>query len=202
MENSMKLKTMLLALVLLLAASLSAIAHQRQTQSPASASTVTPSTISAQQQASRDAVREKLRALLETAGPKINVSFRQSDKEPYNFVGVMKTGLKITDALEIVISVSTQETIHFRIFPHYKDVYLNVDKARSGEGLMRQMLRLSNQNFLFWGADDSGDIFAGYNFTLESGFPEASIRVVLNSIAKLDEFVGQMRPSIDGSTAP
>jgi hypothetical protein len=202
MENSMKLKTMLLALVLLLAASLSAIAHQRQTQSPATASTVKPSTTSAQQQASRDAVREKLHALLETAGPTINVSFRQSDKEPYNFVGVMKTGLKNASALEIVISVSAQDTIHFRIFPHYKDSYVNVDKAASGVGLMRQMVRFSDQNFLFWGMDGSSDIFAGYNFTLESGFPDVAINIVLRSIANVDTFIGQMRPSIDGSTAP
>ena len=167
-----------------------------------SAAPVRPQTAPTTQQAStRDANREKLRAVFETAGPKINVSFRQSDKQPYNFVGVMKTGLKNADALEIVISVSAEETIHFRIFPHYSGAYLNIDKVRSGEALMRQMVRFSDQNFLFWGADGSGDIFAGYNFTLESGFPEASIRVVLNSISKLDAFVGQMRPSIDGSAA-
>ena len=172
---------------------------QHGTESAAPTRSQTPPTT--QQTNTRDANREKLRALFETAGPKINVSFRQSDKQPYNFVGVMKTGLKNADSLEIVISVSAEETIHFRIFPHYSGAYLNIDKVRSGEALMRQMVRFSDQNFLFWGADGSGDIFAGYNFTLESGFPEASIRVVLNSIAKLDAFVGQMRPSIDGSAA-
>jgi hypothetical protein len=172
-----------------------------QHDSPASSRPQTPAT-TPQQTTTRDANREKLRAVLETVGPKINVSFRQSDKQPYNFVGVMKTGLVNADALEIVISVGAEETIHFRVFPHYAAAYLNLDKARSGEGLMRQMVRFSDQNFLFWGADKSGDIFAGYNFTLESGFPDASVRVVLNSIAKLDAFVGQMRPSIDGSTAP
>ncbi len=172
---------------------------QHGTESAAPTRSQTPPTT--QQTNTRDTNREKLRALFETAGPKINVSFRQSDKQPYNFVGVMKTGLKNADSLEIVISVSAEETIHFRIFPHYSGAYLNLDKVRSGEALMRQMVRFSDQNFLFWGADGSGDIFAGYNFTLESGFPEASIRVVLNSIAKLDAFVGQMRPSIDGSAA-
>jgi len=162
-------------------------------QSPAPATT--------QQQATRDATREKMRALLETAGPKINVSFRQSDKQPYNFVGVLKTGLKNADSLEIVISVSANDTIHFRIFPHYKDSYVNVDKAASGSGLMRQMVRFSDQNFLFWGADGSGDIFAGFSFTLESGFPDAAINIVLRSIARVDTFIGQMRPSIDGSAA-
>jgi hypothetical protein len=151
---------------------------------------------------SRDANREKLRAVLESAGPKINVSFRQSDKQPFNFVGVLKTGLTNADALEIVILVGDEDTIHFRIFPHYKGAYLNIDKASNGGGLMRQMVSFTDKNFLFWGADSSGDIFAGFNFTLESGFPEASIRVVLNSISKLDVFVGQMRPSIDGSAAP
>ena len=187
-----------LAFLLVVTASTTAYG-QHGTESAAPTRPQTPATT--QQTTTRDANREKLRALFETAGPKINVAFRQSDKQPYNFVGVMKTGLRNCDSLEIVISVSAEETIHFRIFPHYSGAYLNVDKVKSTEGLMRQMVRFSDQNFLFWGADGSGDIFAGYNFTLESGFPEASIRVVLNSIAKLDAFVGQMRPSIDGSTA-
>src|SRR6266481_9947255 len=187
-----------LPLAFLLVAIASAAAYgQHGTNSPAR-----PQTPATQQQAStRDTKREKLRIVLDTAGTKINVAFRQSDKQPYNFVGVLKTGLKNADAFEIVISVSVEDTIHFRIFPHYGNAYVNVDKVRSTETLLRQMTRFSDQNFLFWGADGSGDIFAGYNFTLESGFPEASIRVVLNSVAKLDAFVGQMRPAIDGSTA-
>ena len=192
-------RTRLTFAFLILTVSSAVVNGQHGTESAAPTRSQTPPTT--QQTNTRDTNREKLRALFETAGPKINVSFRQSDKQPYNFVGVMKTGLKNADALEIVISVSAEETIHFRIFPHYSGAYLNIDKVRSGEALMRQMVRFSDQNFLFWGADGSGDIFAGYNFTLESGFPEASIRVVLNSIAKLDAFVGQMRPSIDGSTA-
>ena len=196
----MKLRPILLAITLLLVAYLTATAQQHQTQ-PSTTGTIRPPNTTAQQ-TSRDAIRERMRTLLETAGPKVNVAFRQSEKQPYNFVGVLKTGLTNADAFEIVISVSAQDTIHFRIFPHYKDSYVNVDKVTSASGLMRQLLRFSDQNFLFWGADNSGDIFAGYNFTLESGFPEASIRVVLNSIAKLDNFVGQMRPSIDGGAAP
>ena len=47
----------------------------------------------------------------------------------------------------------------------------------------------------------SGDIFASYTFTLESGFPDKSIEIVLYSIAPLDGFVGEMRPFIDGSSA-
>ena len=197
----MKLKTMLLTLAFLAAICVPSRAQEHQTSTPSTTAkpTVAPS---AQQKAARDANREKLRALLDTAGPKVNVAFRQSDKQPYNFVGLMKTGLTNADTLEIVISVSTEETIHFRIYPHYNNTYVNIDKVKSGESLLRKMARFSDQNFLFWGADDSGDIMAGYNFTLESGFPDASIRVVVNSIAKLDLYVGQMRPAIDGSSAP
>jgi hypothetical protein len=190
---------LMLAFLLVVIASAAAFG-QHGTDAPAPSRPQTPTT--PQQTNTRDANRERLRAVLETVGPKINVSFRQSDKQPYNFVGVMKTGLANADALEIVISVSAEDTIHFRICPHYAAAYLNIDKVRSSDGLMRQMVLFSDKNFLFWGADGSGDIFAGYNFTLESGFPDASIRVVLNSIAKLDTYVGQMRPSIDGTTAP
>jgi hypothetical protein len=191
---------LIFAFLFVVAASSAAVGqHGHEPTAPARPQTSAPTP---QQTSTRDATREKLRAILDAVGPKINTSFRQSDKQAYNFVGVMKTGLKNADALEIIISVSGEDTLHFRIFPHYHDAYLNIDKVRSSDGLLRQMVRLSDKNFLFWGADNSGDIFAGYNFTLESGFPDASIRVVLNSIAKLDEYVGQMRSSIDESTAP
>ena len=148
---------------------------------------------------SRDATREKLRTVLAETGPKINVTFSQVDSQPYNFVGVMKEGLANADSFEIVILVGNQQTIHFRIFPKYRGVYVNVNKANDGAGLLRQMVRLSDKNFLYWGADESFDVFAGYNFTLESGFPKESVNVVLNSIKNLDEFVGQMKSSIDGN---
>lgn len=196
----MKQIKVIFAFLLILVASMAANAQQHGTDAPTRPQT--PLSATPQQQTDRDATREKMRALLEAAAPKINISFRLSDKQPYNFVGVMKTGLKNADALEIVISVSAQDTIHFRIFPHYKGSYVNLDKVSSTAGLMRQMVRFSDANFLFWGADNSGDIFAGYNFTLESGFPEAAINIVLRSIANVDQFVGQMRPSIDGSAAP
>ena len=188
----MKRITFPAALIFLLALSAAAVAQPAHQTQPKTTTAPT-----AQEQATRDTTREKLRAVLDATGPKINVAFKQSDKQPYNFVGILSTGLTNADSFEIVISVSAQETIHFRIYPHYKGAYLNVNKAANGVGLMRQMLRFSDKNFLFWGADDTFDIFAGYNFTLESGFPDASIRVVLNSLAKLDQFVGEMKPSIE-----
>lgn len=152
--------------------------------------------------AARIKTREQLGQLLDKVGPANKISFRQSQKQPFNFVGVLKEGLTNADSFEVVIGVTANQTIGFRIFPHYNGGYVNVDKAKNSAGLMRQLLRLSDQNFLYWGADQGGDIFAGYTFTLESGFPEAAITVVLRSIANLDPFVGNMKPNIDGTPAP
>ena len=157
----------------------------------------------AQKEAARVATREKLRALLAASGPKrgIEFAFRQSDKQPFNFVATKHGGFANSGGFEVVVGVSNDETIGFRIYPYYKGDYINVDKAKNGAGLMRKLLNLSDHNFLFWGADDTGDVFAGYTFTLESGFPDRAIEVVLYSIAPLDQYVGQMRPFIDGSSA-
>jgi len=162
-----------------------------------------PSVAVAQTDAARDATRESLRQVLTTAGARsdVNVAFRQSTKQPYNFVGSMTTGLRNTDSLEVVISVTTKQTIGFRIWPHYKGDYINLGKARDSSGLMKQLLNFSDQNFLFWGADDGGDVFSGYTFTLESGFPADAIVEVLRSIHNTDTFVGTLRPFIDGSAA-
>ena len=135
----------------LLVVTASTVAYgQHGTESAAPTRPQTPATT--QQTNTRDANREKLRAVLDTGGPKINVVFRQSDKQPYNFVGIMKTGLKNADSLEIVISVSAEDTIHFRIFPHYSDAYVNVDKARSSAVLMRQMVRFQRSELFVLGS--------------------------------------------------
>jgi len=155
------------------------------------------------QDAARDATREQMRQVLATAGQRtdVNVTFRQSTKNPYNFVGSMTTGMRNSDSLEIVVSVTKSSTIGFRIYPHYNGGYINLGKARDASGLMRRLLYLSDQNFLFWGADDTGDVFCAYTVTLESGFPQDVIVVVLRSIKNTDKFVGELRPFIDG-TAP
>lgn len=152
----------------------------------------------------RDATREALRSLLASAGARsdVAIAFRQSTKNPYNFIGSMTTGLVNSQSLEIVISVTKSETIGFRVYPHYKGSYINLLRAKAPSDLMTELLYLSDQNFLFWGADDSRDVFAGYTFTLESGFPSDAIVIVLRSIRNTDKFVGQMRPMIDGTTAP
>ena len=150
----------------------------------------------------REKTRERLSALLTRVGPEIGISFKPSSKSPYVFTGVLRDGLKNADSLEIVISVTTKETIGFRIFPHYKGGYINIDKAKNTGQLTRKLAQLNDSTFLFWGADDTGDIFTGYTFTLESGFPDKAIEIVLSSIKNSDQFVGEMRPAIDGSTAP
>jgi hypothetical protein len=142
-----------------------------------------------------------LAQLLEKAGPDLKVSFSQSEKQPFNYVGSLKTGLVNADSFEIVIRVTADETVGFRIYPHYKNGYINVDKARNSAALMKLLLRLSDRAFLFWGADEAGDIFTGYTFTLESGFPEEAISIVLRSIVNSDKFIGEMKPFIDGTGA-
>ena len=155
----------------------------------------TASAVFAQENAesSRDKTRVRMNALLERVGPDIKVKFQPSSKSQYVFTGVLRDGLTHSEYFEIVITVTSKHTISFRVYPHYKGGYINIDKVRNPSSLMRMLLRYSDMNFLYWGADESGDIFAGYNFTLESGFPEASIRVVLNSIANLDKFVGDIK---------
>jgi hypothetical protein len=149
--------------------------------------------------ASRDKTRERLNALLQRVGPTVKVDFQASQKSQYVFVGALREGLANADFLEIVISVTPSETINVRVFPHYKNAYINIDKARNPTQLMRQLVQYNQKTFLFWGADDTGDVFTGYTFTLESGFPDEAIKVVLGSIKNSDQFVGEMRPSIDGS---
>src|SRR4029079_2746142 len=117
--------------------------------------TIATAQTSQDKEAARVATREKLRALLATAGPKrgIEIAFRQSDKQPFNFVGVKRGVFTNAEGFEVVIGVSKDETIGFRIYPYYKGSYINLDKARNSAGLMRKLLNLTDHNFLFWGAD-------------------------------------------------
>jgi len=149
--------------------------------------------------AAREKTRERLSGLLTRVGPDLSVEFKPSSKSPFVFTGILRDGLKNADSFEIVISVTSKETIGFRIFPHYKGSYINIDKARNTSQLLRKIAQLNDSTFLFWGADDSGDVFTGYTFTLESGFPDKAIEIVLQSIRNSDQFVGEMRPSIDGT---
>src|ERR1041384_4578883 len=166
--------------------------------------TITPAVVAQDNtaEASREKTRQRMSALLQRVGPDIKVNFQPSSKSQFVFTGMMRDGLTNSEFLEIVISVTSKDTIGFRIFPHYKGAYINIDKARNTVQLLRKLVQLNESTFLFWGADDTGDVFTGYTFTLESGFPDEAIKIVLSSIKNSDEFVGEMRPSIDGSSAP
>ena len=153
-------------------------------------------------EASREKTRARMSALLQRVGPELKVSFQPSSKSQYVFTGLLRDGLANAEFFEIVITVTSKETISFRIYPHYKGGYINIDKARNTTQLLRKLAQLNDSTFLFWGADDSGDVFTGYTFTLESGFPDEAIKIVLSSIKNSDQFVGEMRPSIDGTNAP
>lgn len=157
----------------------------------------------AEKLAARTRTRDQLSTLLTSSGPKkgIELTFTRSDKNEFNFVAMKTTGLKNAEAWEVVISVTNDQTIGFRAYPKYAGSYVNVDKSRNSLGLLRQIANLSHKNFLFWGADDTGDIFAGYTITLESGFPDKAIEIVLYSINPLDGYFGELRPMVDGSAA-
>lgn len=148
-------------------------------------------------EAARERTRGQLENLLFRVGPTVNVSFSRSQKQPYNYVGSLKSGLVNAESFEIVISITPNGTIGFRIYPHYKHAYINVDKVNDRAALMRLLLRLSDRAFLYWGADEAADVFTGYTFTLESGFPEEAITIVLRSIVNSDKFISEMRPILD-----
>ncbi len=143
--------------------------------------------------AARIRTREQLGRLLDKVGPGLNITFRQSEKQTFNFVGLLKQGLTHAESLEVVVGVTQNQTIGLRIFPRYKRGYINIDNVKNAPGLMRLLLRLSDSAFLFCGIDPSGDIFTGYTVTLESGFPEEPIKIVLRSIVNSDKFIGEMK---------
>jgi len=148
---------------------------------------------------SRNATLRSLRSTLTSAGKlaDVNATFRVSDKDEFTFISTM-TGFTHSDSLEVVIRVTPNDTLNFRVYPHYEGGYINLDKAKDGEGLMRMMLQFSDQNFLYWGVDDSSDAFCGYTITLESGYPAEAVEMVLRSIRNTDKFVGKLKPFLDG----
>jgi len=154
----------------------------------------------ADKEAARKATLEHLRKVLDAAAKleDVNVTFRQSETQPYNFVGFIEDGLKNSERLEVVVGVTAFETIGFRVYPHYKGGYINVDKAKDGPALMRKLLRMTNRGFMYWGIDETNDVFSGYTITLESGFPEEVVVVVLRSLRNTDGFVGELRADVDG----
>jgi hypothetical protein len=141
--------------------------------------------------------REKLEALLSTYPPAQAMRFHRSTTEPFNLVGNVTSGLTYASSFEVVITVTPKQTIAFRAYPHYEGSYINIRRVRNPSGFMQHMLEHAYHDFFFLGADGALDVFAGYNIALESGFPEAAIRVVISSIALQDQTIGELRDWIE-----
>jgi hypothetical protein len=142
--------------------------------------------------AARAATRQKLWALLDSYPAARQMRWYRNDKDDFGIMGFCDKDLRYTPRFEIYISVTRQQTIAFRVYPQWTGGYMNIDRASDPDGLVRKLLRLSDQSFFFWGADEELDVFAGYTFTLESGFPEDAIKEVILSIPLLDESVGEL----------
>ncbi len=178
---------MKIPVTLLLVAAVSVSANGYAQQNPA-----------ARRAANRDAVEKALKANRD----RIEFPLVRSESAPFSIVGNLTEGLAHVDALEVIIGVSSADTISVSAYPHYRGGYINIDRLQNAPGLMRQLLRMNDTNFMFWAVDGSGDLYARYTFTLESGIPDESLVVVLRSLKNLDQFVGDMRPNIDGTSAP
>src|SRR5260370_13423205 len=129
--------------------------------------------------------RDKLRALFATYGPARDIRWYRSD-DPFVLAGFLDKGLTHTPRFEVYVSVTERKTIWIRVYPQFGE-HINLDEVSDRTGLMRKLLRLSYHNFFWWGANDDLDVFAGFEFTLESGFPEEAIKVVIRSIPLIDQ---------------
>ncbi|MEP7324565.1 MAG: hypothetical protein ABI836_01335, partial [Gemmatimonadota bacterium] len=93
------------------------------------------------EEAQRIANREKMRSALTTAGVKLGVDFRQSDRQPFNFIGSLESGLKNAQSIEILVMIGTRDVITVQAYPHLRGGgYINVGRAGNGTGLMRKLL--------------------------------------------------------------
>lgn len=147
--------------------------------------------------ATRVATRARLEALLDSSGKAMGFRrWYRSAGNPFNILVFYDRDLKYASRFEVVISVTRQNTIGFRAYPHWNGPgpgdYIDLDQVRDPVGLMKEALRLSDQNFMFWGLDASRDLFAGFTITLESGFPEEAVRIVLRSVPLVDDSVGDL----------
>lgn len=137
----------------------------------------------------------QLKAVIASYDPARQIRWVRADS-PFDLEGFYDKGLKWANRLEIEITVTHQATIWIRVYPQYYEHHINLDHVHDQNGLMQRMLQLSYHNFFFWGLDDRRDAFAGYQFTLESGFPEAAVKEVIKSIPLIDESVGDLTPFI------
>jgi hypothetical protein len=135
---------------------------------------------------------DQLWAVVKPYGSSLHYRVYRMPKDPFTIQAFYERDLHYTPRFEIYISVTRQQTIQFRIYPQLLGGYLNLDSLSNEDSLMERVLRFSDKGFFFWAANENRDVFAGYTFTLESGFPEEAIKEVLRSIPLLDSSVGQL----------
>lgn len=134
------------------------------------------------------AARDQLEALLSTYPPARAMHFHRRPGDPFAIDGYLRDGLKFSPDYKIVVVVTPHRTITFRVFPSYDGYsYLELAHVRDPGGVMQKLLQLCYRDFFFWGVNPGLSVFAGYTFTLESGFPEEAIKVVVRSIPRLDD---------------
>lgn len=140
--------------------------------------------------------RNRLDSLLHAYGPTLQMRFYRNSDDPFQFGGVLDKNLRYAWRFELQINVTPQNTIGIRVYPEFNH-RINIEQVRDPNGLALRLLRFSAHDFLHWGVDDASDVFAAYQFTLESGFPQEAIKEVLRSIPLVDESVGEIVQFID-----
>jgi hypothetical protein len=96
----------------------------------------------------RAATRQKLHALLDTYAPAREMRWYRS-KDPFGIEGFCDKDLRYTPRFEIIISITRQQTISVRVYPHWTGGYMNIDRARDPNGLMQRLLRFTDQDLFF-----------------------------------------------------
>jgi hypothetical protein len=160
---------------------------------------LTVSGVGAAAQTAADTVREmtqtrdRLDSLLHAYGSTLKMKFfRSADNDPFQIEGVLDKGLHYESRFELQFNVTPQNTIGLRVYPTLYNERIDIDAARDSKGLALELLHFSARSFFSWGVDDDSNVFARFTFTLESGFPDEAIKIVLRSIPLLDDSVGEM----------
>lgn len=157
-----------------------------------SASGVWASAAQTNADALRARTRDRLFALVRTYAPSQHFKIYRDDDDPFTIEAVYDKDLEYSRRFYTWISVTRQQTIQFRVYTLWYDGNLNIDKAQDSDALMQRMLQLSDKGFFFWAANEDKDVFAGFTITLESGFPEEAIKVVIRSIPLIDPMIGEL----------
>ena len=153
------------------------------------------------QSTARDATREKVRQVLETAGARsdVNVAFPPEHERSVQLhrLDDREHGERRLDG-----GAGQHHEVRYDRLPGVSALQEGLHQPRPRERrerFARKLLLFTEQNYMYWGADEMGDVFSGFTISLESGFPQEVMVIVLRSIKSSDECVGELRPFIDGS---